>query len=140
LDEPVLMELFKIFFKSLFFAFLIKTFPTLLSTGSVDGNILACSSSNQLIKLYDIQTYTYFELDLQLNLLCVYLSLLFFFHSSRFITQLKGHTDTISDIIFSTSNPHFLYSCSHDGYAALWDTRQSSAALQFVPQFNGKFL
>jgi WD40 repeat protein len=81
--------------------------------GSVDGNTLACSSSIQSIKIYDIE-------------------------ASRLITQLKGHTDTIADIAFSNFDPHLLYSCSHDGCTFLWDTRQSSVARHFVPPSYGE--
>ena len=62
---------------------------------------LAASSSNNDIKIYDPETFS-------------------------FISQLEGHTATINEIKFSCTNPSVLFSCSSDGTLRIWDIRSSS--------------
>lgn len=63
-----------------------------------DWTAIAVSLSTNSVKLYSPETAQYYG-------------------------ELKGHSDTVNQIEFSTNSPHLLHSCSSDGTIRSWDTR-----------------
>lgn len=66
-----------------------------------DRSKLAASASNNIIKLFNPETFD-----------C--------------ISQLQGHTSTINELSFSSTHPDVLFSCSSDKTVRIWDTRANA--------------
>jgi WD40 repeat protein len=63
-----------------------------------DKSIVAASSSTNAIKIYD-------------------------FNTQALVSQCVGHSETITEIVFSPTEPFVLYSSSMDGTIGTWDVR-----------------
>ena len=64
------------------------------------SSILAASTSENLIKLYDAESF-------------------------QFTNQLRSHTSTINDLIHSQYHPNQLFSCSSDNTLIGWDLKSN---------------
>jgi len=67
----------------------------------IDKALVACSTSKNVINFYNIET-------------------------NNLISRLNGHTNTISDIIWTQYQPDLLFSCSLDNTVRGWDLRTNT--------------
>jgi len=85
-----------------------------LQKSPVDSFMIACSTSKDVIKIYNVET-------------------------NNLMAQFNGHTNTISELVWSPYHPGLLFSCSLDNTVRGWDLRSGSCQIEFVGNEENKF-